>query len=80
MIHHLEVAERLSGGRGRADELLRLLVVVVPSLVHLGARLRLHAVDAHRIFRSLEAAEMGAFLSILSHIGTFPFEATPGIG
>ena len=52
----LEVAECLGGRRGRAGELLGLLVIVVPRLVHLGARLRLHAGDAHGVVRRLEAA------------------------
>ena len=52
----LEVAECLGGRGRRADELLGLFVVVVPGLVHLGARLRLHAVHAHGVVGRLEAA------------------------
>ena len=59
---YLEVAERLRGGRWRRDELLRLFVVVVPRLVHLGARLRLNATDAHGIVGSFEAAGIDSLL------------------
>ena len=55
-LDYLEVAERLGGRRRRRDKLLRLFVVVVPRLVHLGACLRLNATDAHGIVGSLKAA------------------------